>query len=593
MISNGVELAVDADGRIVSNAISGVGTALAINAPFTGPIEDNNIHNANFGVAYAAAADLKHNRIFNNTVGIHATVDSDVLGLGFTGDGGSNEIFSNETGVSLLGRMQNQHVFGNETGVIGAGLLGGGDLDTANLIEANDVGVDFEGKIQFNRIARNAIGVLTHNDQEVVHNLLYRNTDAAILANGVSDVTVANNTFYAPEGDNLRITGGSSRMEVLGNILWVEDGYNIYIANDSQAGFYSDFNIPFTLPDGGKLVYWTKDFHDILDWQADVARFDLHSVGATVVNPRWSEPRFLARSRDDYRLFDHSAGKRFSSPTLDAGAFYLDHGLPDHYVNLLTNPGFESGLDSWTVNPTASTKDSSPEPYRGGLYFSAGATDGGSTQQTIDLLAAGWDPVDLDSEDLVGSSSGGRVRAADESPPDQGRLAVVFLDTSGAEITQTSADAKNAVDRWELLGGRHSLPAGTRYISYQFFSAKVSGSTADSYLDDGFLYIVSEAVAPDQGAHGNTDTDDDLRSTTQIALRFPDLYTDWERHKQQSIRWDSFQNDGESAVRIDLYQDGPDGPEFLLNLTSGTADTGAFDWIPEDSGIGFGVHRSA
>ena len=54
------------------------------------------------------------------------------------------------------------------------------------------------------------------------------------------------------------------------------------------------------------------------DWQADVARFDLPSVGTTVVNPRWSEPRFFNRAQDDYRILDLTAGQRFSSPSSDA-----------------------------------------------------------------------------------------------------------------------------------------------------------------------------------------------------------------------------------------------------------------------------------
>ena len=43
-------------------------------------------------------------------------------------------------------------------------------------------------------------------------------------------------------------------------------------------------------------------------------------------------------------------------------------------------------------------------------------------------------------------------------------------------------------------------------------------------------------------------------------------------------------------MRIDLYQDGPNGPQFLLNISPATADTGEFDWIAADSGVGYGTH---
>src|SRR3989454_6474088 len=45
----------------------------------------------------------------------------------------------------------------------------------------------------------------------------------------------------------------------------------------------------------------------------------------------------------------------------------------------------------------------------------------------------------------------------------------------------------------------------------------------------------------------------------------------------------------DAPVRIDLYQDGPDGPAFVVNITLATPDDGDFVWIPETSGIGFGT----
>ena len=79
---------------------------------------------------------------------------------------------------------------------------------------------------------------------------------------------------------------------MLHNTLWTEDGYDLFVANDSQTGFFSDFNNLYATGTG-KVGFWTRDFFDVLDWQADIARFDLHSFGATVVNPDWARPRFV------------------------------------------------------------------------------------------------------------------------------------------------------------------------------------------------------------------------------------------------------------------------------------------------------------
>lgn len=74
-------------------------------------------------------------------------------GVGFVGTTQPNQIFDNGTGVKLNNAMmQNQHIYDNALGVSGSGVLGGSDLDYANLIEANVISLNFSGTIQYNRI---------------------------------------------------------------------------------------------------------------------------------------------------------------------------------------------------------------------------------------------------------------------------------------------------------------------------------------------------------------------------------------------------------------------------------------------------------
>src|SRR5262249_35930201 len=153
--------------------------------------------------------------------------------------------------------------------------------------------------------------------------------------------------------------------ELVSNILSSETGYAVYVDNNSQTGFWSDYNT-LDAGDTGKLVYWTKDFTDILDFQADVARFDLHSAGRTVVNPGWDGPRVIYAGKDT-ALMPVVAGQRLSNPATDggdpAGAFVGYRGV----ANLLINPGFENGLSGWNVNFGGSVT-STGAPYTGANF---------------------------------------------------------------------------------------------------------------------------------------------------------------------------------------------------------------------------------
>ncbi|MEX2171197.1 MAG: right-handed parallel beta-helix repeat-containing protein [Pirellulales bacterium] len=595
----GIAVAAASTGAIRENEVDGGTYALDIQAAFTGPVEANDFYGAAVGVRYAAAAGLSGNRIHDNATGVASTVASQASGFGFVLPPGfaevePNEIFANDVGVQLTGVMQGQHVFDNQTGVAGSGSLVPVDFEHANLIEENAVGVNFAGPVQFNRIASNTIGIVAQNAQLIAHNLIYRNTQTAIHVAGRSDVRIVANTMYSPQGDLVRIDGSSREVQLANNILWAQQGYDIYVANNSQTGFWSDYNL-LHASGTGKLVHWSGfDFTDILDWQADVAAFDLHSFGRTVVNPGWSEPRFLGVALDDYQTLDLVAGQRFSNPAVDAGDPRIDLALAPGAVNLLANGSFDNLLAGWSTNPGATTQTALPTPFDGSRYFAGGASATGFAEQSVDLLASGFTPADLVSQDLV-AVFGGRLRSAAETPRDLGQVTLRFLDGSNALLHETTATAQNSADRWELVGGRVQVPIGTRYVVYRFESVRLSGTTSDSFLDGAFVRVHSDRIAPDMGAFGNTYLDSPLGGGVpalppHIALRSPDLYVDWERDKPHTIRWDSYNNTADLPVRIDLYQDGPHGPALVMTLAASTPDDGEYVWIPANSGIAYGTH---
>ncbi len=583
----GVSVTVPSSGNIRSNQVTG-GTGLSLTAEFTGSIEHNIFQGGSVGVRYAAPANLADNLVTGNAIGIKVSVNTLTGGLGFVGTQGSNVISNNQVGVELTGRMQGQQIRDNVTGVVGSGILGGEDLAHANLISNNSTGVRFDGTIQFNRIAANEIGIDARSGQLLHHNLIYRNNQTGIEINGQTRVQVVGNTLYSPVGDLLTVIGGSSEVEVRNNLFWAESGYDLYVGNDSQLGFFSDFNTLHSTHQG-KLVFWSKQFNDIVDWQADVAQFDLHSSGRTVVNPTWSQPRFAHKAFDDYNVLDTAAGLRFTSPSIDAGDATVDLAVPNSLTNLLVNPSFESGATGWSLNDGGLLKGSLPAPFAGAAYFYPNSAIVGSAVQTIDLQVSGFSAVELDSGDLV-VVFGTRVRTAKEAINDRATVSVAFLNAQGQVLSESTQDASSVADRWELVGGRAAMPSGTRQVRFEFTATRRSGNTTDAYMDGAFLRVLSERYAPDQGAFGHSSPDQLQAFGPHIALRAPELYLDWERGRPLPIRWETYSNSDESPVRIDLYQDTSDGPRWLLTIAASVSDTGEFIWTPANDSIEFGTY---
>ena len=567
---------------IRGNSVTATNTALEINASLTGAIESNRLQGGALGVRYAAAADLNDNDIVGNSIGVIVLVDSTTTGLGYMPGARANRISGNNVGVELTGRMQGQRIFSNTTGVTGSGSLVSSSLDAANVIENNTTGVSITGSIQFQLIHRNGTGIAAVNNQLIANNILAGNT-IGIAVTGRNNTRIVANTITTPIGDNVRVTSSSRETELRNNILWTASGYDIYVANDSTTGFFSDYNALYTTG-SGKIGFWTKDFTDILDWQQDIYQFDLNSIGTTAVNPRDAEPQFFSVARDDFRVFTTTARQRLSSPTVDRADVLNDLALPPGYSNLLTNASFESELTGWTATPSGLADASGPAPFDGATYFNAGPNPTTTLTQTVNLLAAGYTAGQLDSHSLL-AAFGGRVRVASEDPRDRGTLTVTMLDAGGATIGQPSViRASSTINRWELIGDHVTLPVGVRSIRYQFEAVRQSGGTNDVYLDRTFLSILPGTFAPDQGAYSHTAGD--LSTPARLRLISPDLYTDWELNKPIDIRWDSFGNTAGAPVVIELLRDTPTGPQFVTHVTTGTDDDGVFTWIAGNTLLG-------
>jgi Malectin domain/Right handed beta helix region/Periplasmic copper-binding protein (NosD) len=585
----GLVIASASDGKIVSNTFVGSAQDLVINAVFTGSITANDISGGGTGVVYAAVAPLAGNRIHNNPTGIATSLAAQNVALGFAAGTGSNDIFQNTLGVQMTGAsLSGQHIFNNTTGVSGSGVLGGNDMSGANLIAGNQTGVaSFNGTIHYNRIEGNGVGIAATSAQVIFDNQILSNTTAGILVSGVTKVEIAGNTIRAFVGDGVRLVNQANNIELIDNIIWADSGYGIYVANDSQTGFWSDYNTLFA--DGtGKIVYWTKDFVDILDWQDDVAQFDLHSDGVTVVNPRWAQPHFGMGFDGVTTARPLVADQRLTDPTTSggdpAGSFIRYRGVP----NLLINGSFESALTGWTVTSGGAATASGPSAWDGSSVFTSGPAGSAVAQQSIDLVAAGFSAGTIDSGSLQ-VAFGGRVELTNGSQ--QAQISLVFRDKDGNAIgTPVVVAAGTDVGRWQRLFDTVYIPTGARTAQYLFGVTNANSSTGAA-LDQAFLGIIPRGGSTVSQGDVPPNTTVPLDATNgRLALRSPDLYVDWQLNTPKFITWDSFGAAAGSAVRIELWQDSPSGTHFLSLITASTPDTGRFAWTPSANGLTYGTY---
>jgi nitrous oxidase accessory protein NosD len=388
--STGIAVETVAQGRISTNWIDDATIGLRLTETFAGLITNNIVSNSYTGALYAAPNTLDGNLIYGGNTGVSTSVSTTTGGFGYFGSSSTNRIVNNNTGIALSQNaiIQKQYLWGNDVGVTGTGSIIPTGFEFANTIGGSTTAVDVSGTVQYTRMERNATGIAARSSQLIAHNEFVDNS-VGIDINGDNDVRVFANTMVGTAGTNVRLRGSSSQVEVRNNILWTDSGTNLFVDNNSTSGFFSDYNT-YIAGSTGSLIYWTKNFKDILDWQEDVYRFDLHSAGTTVVNPRAAEPRFVSRSLNDYRVFDQVARLRFTSPTIDIGDPLADQARSPDFVNLLVNPSFEQGLNSWTVTPaTSNLGTSSPSGYDGTNYFRGGTGSTVLLEQTVDLVAAG------------------------------------------------------------------------------------------------------------------------------------------------------------------------------------------------------------
>ncbi len=186
--------------------------------------------------------------------------------------------------------------------------------------------------ISGNTVYSNSIGIYTIFPGwvgTVTNNLIYANTNEGVLISGGGGQLI-NNTIYQPVGDAVKVQDGSQNVDLENNILWVQAGYDINVAPDSEVGFASDWNLFYKSTDPNAHVgYWNGTQDTLAAWQAGAGQ-DADSL--------FGNPDFVNMAGADNVLgYDFQTG--------------YNGGLDDNFYLSAGSPAINRG-NSWAAPPT-------------------------------------------------------------------------------------------------------------------------------------------------------------------------------------------------------------------------------------------------
>ncbi|WP_149497533.1 right-handed parallel beta-helix repeat-containing protein [Roseiconus lacunae] len=302
-------------------------------------IQGNRVLSNDWGVLASDTVEVRGNEVLNNVhFGIYLS-DSSAIAI-------DNQVWGHRQGSSFaggvgiygVGTIVGNTTYDNDTGIV----ITSGAIAEDNRIYGNQTGLWGrewrESKIIGNAIYSNSQGIFfsgTGNYGAVVSNLIYANTNQAVLLDGFGrdyegdNGLVTGNTIHQAVGNAVTITSSydrddrydSKNIRFFNNIVTVENGAAFAIANDSLSGWQSDYNL-ISLGGGTSANYGT--FGDVLAsdltaWQ-DATGMASHSQQA--------DPLFVDRNGIDNQLgyingVDYGQDDNWAlykgSPAIDAG----------------------------------------------------------------------------------------------------------------------------------------------------------------------------------------------------------------------------------------------------------------------------------
>ena len=218
------------------------------------------------GIEFAGNLTITNSKVRENVGnGIDGYSSSSYLNLQ------NSEVFGNNTGVVIRqGQISNSRIYSNvSTGVYAPYIP---VTLTGNAIYSNDYGFYSDA--------------YTSGTETLKNNLFYDHRTAAIRLthSGPNAYEVVNNTIFEAIADGLYATSADN-VHLRNNIIWVQGGYGVRIANDSQNDFTSNFNLLYATA-AGRVGFWQGDRATLTAWQfANFRDGDSLSVDPLFVSP--------------------------------------------------------------------------------------------------------------------------------------------------------------------------------------------------------------------------------------------------------------------------------------------------------------------
>ena len=348
------------------------------------------INNGVGGILQFGNADLslgKGNRVHDNA-------GSGVVAIGQVNVAGNtiyNQVANSQTGINITNgaTAKRNIVRDNAIGIFS----NGGEISENRVYRSLDVGIYPESVTQVlrNVVYSNPTGIRAFSNYSgsLINNVIYGNSLAGIQFVGTglfgSSSSIVNNTVYQPLGDAIRLQSSARNVNIRNNLLWVNSGYALNVAGDSQAGFQSDYNDLYATGTG-KIASWQNvDRPTLSAWQ---------TTAFTDGNSLSTDPQFVSvlgadgvlgyssatnDGRDD-DFHEKSAFGSFRSVSFAPVATANGLGLPIFLTNP-SNPVADATTSALIDRGNASDAFSA-EPAPNGGFINIGAY-GGTNQASI------------------------------------------------------------------------------------------------------------------------------------------------------------------------------------------------------------------
>ena len=250
--------------------------------------------------------------------------------------------------------------------------------------------------------------------------------------------------------------------------------------------------------------------------------------------------------------------------------------------------GFEQQLANWQIlsgQPTTLTSaDGKGSPHGGTRFFHGGLDPAGNAtvRQEIDLMAAGFSPLDIDSGAALDAEAWLRNWYGAGTFDDQVFYRVTFLDGAGSELSSLRCMvAGNNIWLQRPLSGL--LPAGTRRLGLEVIGRHRRDLDNDSMADD-LIVRLQEALNPSTPVITKLPMLQDVRTNAMSLLwetdgNLANHAVDWGRsnvNEHTLARIETLQIDSTHFVHRATLTGLETGTPYVYRVRSGTNATPGF-----------------